>query len=84
LEPMGHKAGPFGEFIRRANVGIIVLDSWLLNDPAYHDDPEFQEFVAGKQADDFAFYDAPDTPVRIAVRRDLLAETPRTPPAAGD
>ena len=57
---------------RRADIGVIVLDPVLLNDPSYRDDPQFQRFVTGKQAGEFTFFDVPDLPVRIAVRKDLL------------
>ena len=36
-------------------------------------DPEFSAFVTGKQTGDFTFFAVPDLPVRIAVRKDLLA-----------
>jgi hypothetical protein len=75
------KAGPFWDFVRQRAIGVIVLDSLLLDNPAYRNDTEFQEFVAGKRTGDFAFLDVPGLTVRIAVRKDLLSEAAITLPA---
>jgi hypothetical protein len=66
------KTGPFWDFVRQANIGIVVVDPFLLNCPSYRDDAQFQEFVTGERTGDFAFFDVAGLPVRIAVRRDLL------------
>src|SRR5262249_52481229 len=67
--------GRFRNFVQWADVSIIVLDQYLVNDPQYRDDPDFQEFLAGKRSGDFRFFTVSDEPVRIAVRKDLLAES---------
>jgi hypothetical protein len=77
--PTSAKQGRFWDFVRQANIGIIVLDSLLMNEVCYRDDPEFQEFVSGKRAGDFLFIGVPETPVRIAVRKDLLGRPVERP-----
>jgi hypothetical protein len=66
------KAGDFREFLRRRDIGVVVLDPGLLSDVCYRDDPTFKDFVAGKTADDFRLFPVPHVPVKIAVRQDLL------------
>jgi hypothetical protein len=66
------KTGDFRAFLRRRDVGVVVIDPGLLSDVCYRDDPSFKDFVAGKQTDDFRLFRVPHVPVKIAVRRDLL------------
>ena len=82
--PMTAKSGPFWNFIRQVDVGVIVLEPVLVNWPTYRGDPEFQEFEAGKRRGDFVFFAVPELPVRIAVRKDLLADSAVTIAARHD
>jgi hypothetical protein len=70
------KAEGFWQFVRRHQVNVIVLSPELRADPAYRDDPEFKEFLAGKRLEDFELFPVPNLPVlkatQIAVRRDVL------------
>jgi hypothetical protein len=36
----------FGEFLRKNDVGVVMLSPTLANDPLYASDPEFRQFVA--------------------------------------
>src|SRR5207253_704007 len=71
------KAEGFWNFVRRHNVNVIVLSKYLCFDPAYRDDPEFKDFLAGKRLEDFELFPVPDLPeqmaMEIAVRRDALS-----------
>jgi hypothetical protein len=71
--PPTAKAGGFWDFVERAGVGVIVVDSLLENAASFRDDPEFQAFAAARQAGGFTFVAVPGLPVRIAVRKALLA-----------
>jgi hypothetical protein len=66
------KAEPFRAFLRRHDAGILILDAILESDPNYRDDPEFQEFAAGRRPTGFTLIPVSGVAVRIAVRNDLL------------
>lgn len=70
------KTQGFWQFIDLYNVAAVVLDERLLTDERFKDDPEFVAFAAEKVARNFRFFTVPETHVRVAVRADLLAETP--------
>ena len=66
------KHGPFGSFVRDNDISVIVLDPDLCNDPAYRDDPEFQDLALGNHPGDFTLIAVQRTYVRLAVRKDKL------------
>jgi hypothetical protein len=67
------KCDNFWSFVHRRNINLIVLHPDLLRDVLFRDDPEFQAFAAGEKTEDFSLITVPNAPVRIAVRKDLLA-----------
>lgn len=63
------------ELVRRANVGVVLLEPILLGAPALAGDPEVRELAAGRDTERFRSLPVPGYPVvRLAVRRDLLPE----------
>jgi hypothetical protein len=70
---IGSKSTGFWDFIRQAGIGVIVIDHVMMNEGMYRNDPQFQEFVSGKEVGDFVFFAVPEVQVRIAVRKHLLS-----------
>lgn len=62
----------FAEFLRKHDVGVVMLSPTLANDPLYASDPEFRQFVTERGGDAFAVLEAPRGLTRVAVRKDLL------------
>jgi hypothetical protein len=65
------RPGSFREFMRQAEVGLVFLDCFLLGDVLFRDDPDFQQFAAGRW-EEFKYVPVPELFLRIAVRKDLL------------
>jgi hypothetical protein len=66
------KVEGFRRLIGTHQVGVIVLDRDLIEDPRYREDPEFRDFLGRPEADGFTLLPVPNTDVRLAVRSDLL------------
>lgn len=61
------------EFVKRSNVGVVVVDATLASSPALKDDPEMKELAAGRETATFRLVPATNPPVMwLAVRRDLF------------
>src|SRR5262249_20954222 len=67
----------FAEFLRKHDVGVVILSPTLTNDPLYKSDPEFRRFVEQDGDDAFTVLVAPHAQTRVAVRKDLLPDAPR-------
>jgi hypothetical protein len=67
------KAEGFRRLLATNQVGVIVLDRDLVEDPRYRDDPEFRDFLERPEADGFTLLPVASTDVRLAVRSDLLS-----------
>jgi hypothetical protein len=70
------RSGPPGETfracVRRADIGVVLLDPELVEWPAWKSDPDFQALVEGRESEIFRLILVRRQPtVRIAVRRDL-------------
>jgi len=76
IVPAVARTDRFWDAVRKADIGVIVIDPVLVNDALCRDDPDFSAFVAGERTGDFIVRAVPEAPVRIAVRRDVLAEPP--------
>ncbi|QJW99472.1 hypothetical protein [Frigoriglobus tundricola] len=67
----------FADFIRRANIGVVVLHPFLAEYPQIRDDPDFRALVEGRDSGAFAVFPVEGYALlRIAVRRDLLPAPP--------
>jgi hypothetical protein len=71
-----HSIGPgesFLAFVKRANVGVVILEPVLGECPALHNDSDLQAIMAGKEIPAFKLIPLPEYPfLRVAVRRDLF------------
>jgi hypothetical protein len=63
----------FREFVRRCDIGVVILSPLFRLEASYRDDPEFKEFAGGGWADRFAYLPVSGTCFQLAVRKDLLA-----------
>ena len=66
------KTEGFGEFVRRFDIGIVLLDERLRADERFATDPAFLALWDGRDTGPFAILATPGGH-RVAVRRDLLA-----------
>src|SRR5262249_38820995 len=76
---VAEKKEGFRRFIREHGINVIVLAPDMKFNPALHDDPEFQEFLAGGHGD-FALVPVPNIKTQIAVRNDLVNQAPAGAP----
>jgi hypothetical protein len=66
------KAEGFTGFLRRHDIGIVVLDPVLKEYVLYRDDPEFLAFLRAPEQSGFVVVPTVPGLVSLAVRRDLL------------
>lgn len=63
----------FSDFVRRTNVGVLVLEPQVLATPLMRDDPDAKALATGRESESFRVFPVEGYPdFRIAVRRDLL------------
>jgi hypothetical protein len=64
------KNEPFGAFVARYRIGVIVVTSWLAKDDHYGEDAEYRAFLANPASLGFRVASVPETDRWIAVRND--------------
>jgi hypothetical protein len=62
----------FAEYLRRHDIHVVEVDPIIRRQPAFADDPEFHEFLAGGSAERFVFVPVAGTLSTLAVRADRL------------
>jgi hypothetical protein len=78
LGPQPMKPG-FLTFLRQNDVSLVFIDRALTSHPYYRDDPEFHDFIAGKNGNGFFRIPLPKTSAKVAIRKGLIPENPLSP-----
>jgi hypothetical protein len=74
--PLESKQEPFGEFIRKHGVELIILDDPLRGDRRFVDDPEFRAFQSNPEAFGFSTRPLPPPGTTLALPSSWAAASP--------